>query len=258
MAGVSGVVSFGRTVVSRAREENVTFMAGSIAYQAFTSLAPLLVLAVFFVSLIAGERLADRVVALTGTLVAPTATPVVRAIIETQPAVGASVVGLITLVWGSFRLFHGLDTAFSEIYDTQSASSLRDHVEDVVVVAVALFGAVFAAVLATAAFAALDVPHLGLVAPFLLIGGLVPAFYPMYRRFPDADVSLRETLPGVLVAATGWAGIQAVFQVYVAFAGRATTASVIGAVLFLLTWLYLGSLVLLVAAVVNATVANRG
>ncbi len=87
----------------------------------------------------------------------------------------------------------------------------------------------------------------------MLVGGLTIAFLPMYYFFPDVDVSVREVLPGVLVAAVGWAALQSLFQVYVALSSSSDSAGPIGAILLLLTWLYFGGLILLVGAVVNAT-----
>jgi len=59
--------------------------------------------------------------------------------------------------------------------------------------------------------------------------------------------------PGVIVAAIGWAALQALFQIYVAISSSSESAGPIGAILLLLTWLYFGGLILLVGGVVNAT-----
>ncbi|WP_345782557.1 YhjD/YihY/BrkB family envelope integrity protein [Halostagnicola sp. A-GB9-2] len=53
--------SFAETVVRGISQENVTFMAGSIAYQAFISLISLLVLVFFLVSVVGDEGLASQV-----------------------------------------------------------------------------------------------------------------------------------------------------------------------------------------------------
>lgn len=258
MSGVERVRSFLTRVVTAVREENVPFMAGSIAYQAFVSLVPLLVLAVFLVSLVSDRRLAARIVGFFRATFSPAvAAAIERAISGQTGSVRASLIGLVTLLWGTFKVFRGLDTAFSEIYGTSGSNSLPDQVVDGVVVLAALGGALVATVLATTAFAALSLPYLGVLTPLLLVVGLVVAFVPMYWRFPDADASLRTTLPGVAVAALGWMTLQALFQAYVALAGASDAAGFVGAALLLLTWLYLGGLVLLLGAVVNAVVAGQ-
>lgn len=256
MASFSGMLAFVRTVWRRVQAENVTFMAGSIAYQAFLSLVPLLVLTIFFLSLIGGEQLATRITALLDTVLTPDVAPIVRAAFRVHPTASASFIGMITLVWGVFRVFRGLDTAFSEIYGTQAANTLVTQVVDGLVAVVALLGSLFATTLAATVFAALAVPSIGVLIPLLLVINLSIAFFPMYWRFPNTDVSLSETVPGVIVAAVGWTMLQAVFEAYVAVVGRLDTAGVLGAMLLLLVWLYLDSLLLLLGAVVNAVVAD--
>lgn len=130
MSRARQALGFARTVGARLREENVPFMAGSIAYQAFVSLAPLLVLTLSYLSLFDGEQFGVAVTALLGALLAK--------------SVAAAVVAL-------------------------AAPS-----------------------------------YLGFVTPIVLVAGLCLAFFPMYWRFPDTDMTVRETVPGVVVAAVGW------------------------------------------------------
>ncbi|AXG08413.1 YihY/virulence factor BrkB family protein [Haloplanus rubicundus] len=249
-------IMFVRVVWRRIREENVTFMAGSIAYQAFISLVPLLVLTLFVLSVVGKEQFAARLTTTLDAALAPNVAPIVSAAFQLNPTAGTSIVGMITLLWGSFRVFRGLDMAFSEIYGTQQETTLISQILDGAVALISLIGALFAMTLATTIFVALNVPYIGVVTPLLLFAGLLIAFFPMYWRFPNTDISIGETVPGVFVAAVGWAILQAVFETYVVFVGRLDTASLLGAILLLLLWLYLGSFLLLVGAVVNAVVAS--
>ncbi|MCL7418467.1 MAG: YihY/virulence factor BrkB family protein, partial [Halalkalicoccus sp.] len=174
---------------------------------------------------------------------------------------GAGVIGAVTLIWGTLKIFRGLDTAFSEIYDTAADNSFLDQLVDGLVVLGTIGGAVLGAVVATTAFAALpEIPFIGLLNPLVLVVGLTVVFYPMYSRFPDVEgLTPKQVLPGVIVAAVGWALLQALFQVYIGYAGGGSTSGsdVIGAILLLLTWLYFSGLVLLLGAVVNAVIAGR-
>ncbi|WP_049901493.1 YhjD/YihY/BrkB family envelope integrity protein [Natrinema sp. J7-1] len=250
-----GVPPFANAVVAGIQEKNVTFMAAGIAYQAFISLLPLLVLVFFLVSVLGGEGLAQQVSSATEGFLPESGRIVLEDGIEgsTGPA-GTSIIGLLVLFWGSLKIFRGLDTAFSEIYASTEDNSLVDQVRDGAVV----FGAIGVALAATGAtsivFAFFPTNLVvGLVNPLVLVVGLTIAFLPMYYFFPDVDVSVREVLPGVLVAAIGWAALQSLFQVYVALSSSSESAGPIGAILLLVTWLYFGGLILLVGAVVNAT-----
>ena len=254
-----GAVPFARAVIDEFKAENVTFMAGSIAYQAFASLIPLLILLFFAISLVGDQALAERVTALTRSFLPQNASELLgNAVGGSAGSAGASIIGLVTLLWATLKIFRGLDTAFSEIYDSEAENSFLDQLTDGLVVFLALGVAIVAAGAAGTAFAAFEeVPFIGLLSPLLLVVGLTIAFFPMYYLFPDIEVSLWEVLPGVVVAAVGWTALEALFQVYVSVADKTDAYGVIGAILILLTWLYFSGLVLLLGAVVNAVIAGR-
>ena len=256
---LSGVKPFARAVLDEFRTENVTFMAGSIAYQAFVSLLPLLILLFFIISAIGDQQLAARVTSQTQSFLPQSARELLgNAISGNVGSTGASAIGLVTLLWGSLKIFRGLDTAFSDIYDTEVENSFVDQVTDGLVVFVTLGLAIVAAGVATTIFGYFQgIPFIGILSPLFLILSLTIAFFPIYYFFPDMDLSIREVLPGVVVAATGWAALQVVFQIYVSFSSKTDAYGILGAIILLLTWLYFGGLVLLLGAVVNAVIADR-
>ena len=256
---VKRAIPFGKKVINEFQAENVTFMAGSIAYQAFVSLLPLLILLFFVVSAVGDQALASRITTLTQSFLPPSARTLLgNAISGNVGGAGASIIGVVTLLWGSLKIFRGLDTAFSDIYDTESENSFTDQITDGLVVFVTLLLAIVASGAATTIFAYFqEIPFVGLLSPLLLVVSLVIAFSPIYYFFPDIDVSLREVLPGVVIAAIGWTLLQSLFQVYVSFSDKTAAYGILGAILILLTWLYFGGLILLLGAVVNAVIAGR-
>ena len=252
---VRNAVPFVKDVVAGIQDKNVPFMAASIAYQAFISLIPLLVLVFFAVSVIGDEQFAAEVGAATeGFLPESGQLLLEEAIAESPATAGSTIIGLVIVLWGSLKIFRGLDTAFSEIYGSTAATSVVEQLQDALVAFGAIGVAVLAAGAASIVFAFFpDNLFLGVVNPLLLIGGLTLAFLPMYYRFPDVELAVRDVLPGVLVAAVGWAALQSLFQIYVSVASGSESAGPVGAILLVLTWLYFGGLVLLGGAVVNAT-----
>ncbi|WP_327051243.1 YihY/virulence factor BrkB family protein [Halomicrococcus gelatinilyticus] len=247
-----------KRVFSDFSEKNVTFMAAGIAYNAFVSLAPMLLLLLFVVSIFGGG-LEARIATTAGNWLPGPIADVVRRIFQGGSATtGVSVVGLVVLLWGTLKIFRGLDTAFSEIYETENRNSFVDQLTDGVVVLAALVVAVVATVGATALFSVFAdlIPFVGLLSPLVLVVGLVAAFLPMYYRFPDVDVSVSDVLPGVVIAAIGWAALQGVFQVYLSFSNPGT-GSFFGGVIVVVTYLYFSGLVLLLGAVVNAVVGGH-
>ncbi|MFC4543548.1 YhjD/YihY/BrkB family envelope integrity protein [Halosolutus amylolyticus] len=256
---IRGAVPFVRGVVAGIQEKNVPFMAASIAYQAFISLIPLLVLVFFLVSIVGDEQLATEVGAATEGFLPESGQLLLENAIEDSPATaGSSIIGLVVVLWGSLKIFRGLDTAFSEIYGSTAENSFVDQLRDALIAFGAIGIALLAAGGASVVFAFFpDSLFVGFLNPILLVVGLTLAFLPMYYRFPDVDLSVREVLPGVVVAAVGWAILQSLFQVYVSFASDSESAGPVGAILLVLTWLYFGGLILLSGAVVNATYAGR-
>ncbi|NEU55707.1 YihY/virulence factor BrkB family protein [Halorussus sp. MSC15.2] len=258
MSTLSRARGFGKRVYADFSEKNVTFMAAGIAYNAFVSLAPMLLLLLLVVSTFGGG-LEARVVAVAGNwLPGPIANVVEEIFRGNSSAAGASVVGLVVLLWGTLKIFRGLDTAFSEIYETRGRNSFVDQLKDGIVVLVALVVAIVSTIGVTVAFSRFSdsIPFVGLLTPLVLVAGLVIAFYPMYYRFPDTEVGLDDVLPGVVFAAVGWAVLQGVFQVYLLFKDPGS-GSFFGSVILVVTYLYFSGLVLLLGAVINAVVGGH-
>jgi len=258
MGSVSEARDVAKRVYAEFSEKNVTFIAGGIAYNAFISLAPMIVLLFLIVSA-AGGGLEQRVVDAASTwLPGPIADVFTELFQGDQSVGGASVIGIVVLIWGTLKIFRGLDTAFSEIYETDDTNSFVDKIKDGLVVFGALVVAVVATVGTSAVFAVLSdtIPFIGLLTPVVLLCGLVVAFFPMYYVFPDADLTPREVLPGVVFAAVGWAALQGLFHVYLTFSDP-SAGSFFGGVIVVVTYLYFSGLVLLFGAVINAVVGDH-
>jgi membrane protein len=257
--GASAAVRFGRTVLQVSSRSELAFMAASIAYYAFVSLLPLLLLLLVVFSTIGGEALAEDAAGLAGAYLTPQGQELITdALSGSAGEVGASVAGLAILLWSALRVFRAMDIAFARIYGTSADRSLLGGLEKGVLVLIAI-GLALAVMTATGAvFARLEaVPYIGLLSPLALLAGLTAIFFPMYYLFPNADVTVREVLPGAVLAAIGWASLEALFGFYVATASQYQAYGVIGGVILLVTWLYFGGIVLLFGVVINVVVAGR-
>lgn len=243
--------------MSEARRVEVGFLSAAIAYYAFVSLVPMLLLGLAVGSVVGGPNLANAVVGATSTVLAPAGQELVRdALVGADPGQrgGATVAGLALLLWSGLRLFRGLDDAFRRIYGTRR-SRLTAQVRDAFVLFLAITGGVAAAVLLGGVLPAVTV--LGSVGTVLLPITLTVVFLPIYYFLPETDVSIREALPGTGVAAVGWWLLTEVFRVYAANAAQYELYGVLGAVLLLLTWFYLAGTIITVGGIVNAVLAGR-
>ena len=248
-------LTVGRAVVHEVRTERVTFMAGSIAYHAFVSLLPLLLLVLAVVAALDRPGIERGVVALAAALFSPGAGDVLVAELRSASP-GVSLLGLVVLVWGTLRIFRGLDTAFSDIYETEAHNTLVDQFGDGLLVLVCIGAALLVGAALERALA-FD-GTLGWVAGrAVLVAGLALAFLPMYYVFPDEPgMTVREVLPGVGFAAVGLTAFASLFRVYLEASGGGS-GGVLGGVLVFLTWLYFSGLVVLVGVVINAVFSNR-
>lgn len=260
---IQSAVSRAKVVRTVFSEKNVTFLAGSIAYSAFVSLVPLVMFSLLAVTVLGAPELQERIIEVATDSVSPSVGGVIEVMIEQQrgagagSTVGASLIGVLTLVWGALKVFRGLDTAFSEIYETTAQESLVGQIKKSLLVLLTLTLGIIAMVGATSIVAFFSsIPFIGVVVPLLLIVGLVVAFFPMYYLFPDINIEPRDVLPGTIVGAVGWAILQVLFQVYVSLSGGGD-GNLIASILLLVTWLYFSGVILLLGAVVNAVAVGR-
>ena len=259
MGRLGRIGSVARAVVLEMRREDVTFMAASIAYHALVSMLPILFLLVLVVSTFGSAELVDTVLGLTRSFL-PTAGRqiIVDALRNATGDAGLSVIGVGVLLWGTSKIFRAMDAAFAEIYDTRRDNSLLAQFRDAfVVLGTLVVIAVGAALFGTVVRIPPTVPFAESLADLVAVLGLAVAFVPIFSVFPDTDVSVREAVPGVVVAALGWAALEWLFHLYAAFTNKPDIYGLVGTLLLLVTWLYAGSLMLLVGASVNATLAGR-
>jgi YihY family inner membrane protein len=256
----SGVVSTVGDVWRAAREQEITFLAAGVAYYAFVSIFPLVLLALAAATAVGGEQLADRVVAATQQYVSPTGQNlIVEAITNAQGQGVASAFSVLLLLWSGLKLFRGLDEAFSLVYDVTAAETLLDTLRDAVVVLVAIVLAAAAVVGLGAVLPAVlpDVPFAGVIGVLAIIPLLVLLFFPIYYVFPDVEMEPREALPGAALAGVSWTVLVGGFRVYAGSAGTVSLYGAVGGVILFITFLYVASTVIILGAVVNAVLAGR-
>lgn len=253
-----GVSELAVRVVRRIRRDNLSFMAGSVAYQAFMSLLPLVVSIALVATTLLGRQAARRAISLTDSVLPdPVQSLVVPVITGEVSTTAVSVVSFGILVWGAIGLFRTLKTAFESIYGTRQQGSLRTSLTDALVAFGTVVGAVLVAVGAAGTPLLTDLRGVALLSSLGLPVVLTVAFLPVYYLFPGRPLPIRRAVPGAVVAALGWSLLQWAFQFYLQFVASPDVAGVLGTVLVLLTWLYYGSYIILFGALVNATAADR-
>jgi YihY family inner membrane protein len=246
-------LAVGTTLLRVVRRSEVSLLAAAIAYYALVSLFPLLLLSLAAASILGGEAFADTIVSSLSGVLSPSGETLVRdSLTSASGRGGATLVGIGLLVWGGLKLFRGLDIAFSMVYGDHTVEPLPVQIRNAVTALLAVGVAISATILVGIAARALGIPIGVLGLPAVLTA----AFLPLFVIFPDADLSLREALPGAVFAAVGWTVLSAAFQVYAAAAESAALYGVVGGVLLLVTWFYLGGIILLLGVILNGVLAG--
>jgi len=246
------IPSLARGLHAEYRRVNLSFMASSLAYQAFVSLLPLFVSMFLLVTVIGGRGFATEVLTATESVLPSEAQRLLAQAIQSEiSSTATSTISLLVLLWGSLELFRSLKTAFATIYGTQATNSLLRQLHHALVAYLLLIAAIVAAVGATSVSIVSELPFVDLLSVVALLGGLTVVFLPVYYLFPDVPISPRRALPGAVIAAVGWTLLQRLFQLYVQYVADPDIAGALGTILVLLVWLYFGSYVVLIGAVVN-------
>ncbi|MFC5278200.1 YihY/virulence factor BrkB family protein [Halorubrum rubrum] len=248
-----------RRVVDISFDRQVTFLAAAIAYYAFVSLVPALLLLVVVASAVFGDAIAVQLAAVAGDFLTPAGEEAVAAAVSSASGrTGAGMLGIVVLLWSTLKVFRGLDTAFGALYGDASPPGFREQVTDAIAVVVGVGVGIGVMVAVGTFLAAVDaIPAVEAASILALPAVLTVVFLPLYYLLPEPAIGVGEALPGAAFAAGGWTLLQAGFQVYAANAGQYQVYGVIGGVLLLVTWLYLAAVVVVVGGVINVAVAGR-
>ncbi len=248
-----------RVILRETRAHNLSFLAGSLAFYTFLSLLPIILLVWISAATVAGDTVTEQLIEWTRQYLSPSGQAViVEAVRTARTEANGSILGVAVLVWSIIRIIRGVDIVFRQLYSQPDGKSLMRQVRDGLVGFLAISVAV-AAMIVAGVFLALvaRLPLLGAVAPILLLIGLTIVFLPLYYIFPPVPVTFREIIPGAAVAAIGWGLLQGLFHVYAAVTPINDMYGVVGSVILILLWMYVGAFILLWGIVVNVVLAGR-
>ena len=247
------------TAVALARQRDVSFLAGGIAFFAFLSLIPSMVLALAVGSLVGGEAFAGRVLELVESYLSAEGTQILtEALEDSRGLAGVSAVSSVFLLWSSLKVFRAIDVAFDRVYRIDASTPLLEQLRNGTVVSLAItagIGALLAVQTLLARIAGVGV--LALLGWPATVVGLVVVLLPLYYWLPPVEQSVRAVVPGTGLAVVGLVVLGRLFGSYAALAGQYQAYGAVGAVLLFLLWLYFGALILIGGAVVNAAIRER-
>jgi membrane protein len=251
-----GVRELAATIVALVRSQRLSVAAAGVAYYAFNALLPTLVLVVLAASASGQVGVAAERVARLANVSTQTVGVVENAVQEGEGAAQLAVLAGLVATWSTLSLGRAVSNVFRDVYSDVDHTPL-ERAADVIVVFLTWVAAVLLVLVVGILLALVEqavVVTLGW--PLVLFVALLVVLLPMYLVFPPS-VSLREALPGTALAAAAWTGSAMVFNAYAARAVSVRLFGLVGVVLLVLTWLYVGSLALVAGAATNAVLADR-
>ena len=253
-------------------EDNLLMIAAGVSFYAFLALFPALAAMVSLAGLIMDPADVERLVASATGILPPEALQIIRdqvheVVTTSNEALGVGlVVSLSLALWTATAGIKALMTALNIVYDERESRGYLGYYGTAFVLTL---GAMVFAPAALMLVAALPVllerlpPVLGIflgVARWLLLGGaLLVALAVVYRYAPSRErAQWRWVTWGSAVAMVLWLIGSALFSLYVAkFGDYNKTYGALGAIVILLTWFYLSTVVILLGAELNAEMEHQ-
>lgn len=260
------------SALGRARRRHITDSAAALAYYSFSALPSILLVSLGAFGLAAGRPAVDTVAGKLDQVAPAQAVSLFRQsldriVSDQRTGLTLLAVGVVLALWTATGAMTALQRSLNGVYECQETRGfLSRRLTALRMLAIAVAGIL-------PAFALLVLgPHVsrwvgkatGLESQMgwiwwiaqwpVLIGGLLVAAQGLLRLGPSMERPRRRILaPGAVLAALGWLGASGLFAFYVSrFGSYNKTWGSLSAVIVTLVWLWLGGLVLLLGAEVDA------
>lgn len=248
--------------------DDISLLAAALTYYSFFSLFPMILLAIIVAGLLVKPEDASNFIFTQVAAVAPGSTSLLsdamdKAFQNRNNAGWLALIGVVTLAFSASNAFSTLYKAINRAWNTEHRPSIvMDKVISfammVVAAAVALASLLSSAILTSIRSFTQSrigtVPGEQIFFQFLSLGlSLVLVFgvlLLMYRFLPRTYVRLSDVWLGALLAAVGWTLTKELFSIFLGSSFQTYDAvyGTVGAVIALLTWIYISSLIILTGA----------
>jgi membrane protein len=272
------IVEVVKRTAQHAFKDDVTGMAGDLAYRFFLALFPFFIfltaLGTYIASAFHIANPAQKIVSNIGGELPPDVAHLVQnqlqQIIKAQ-STGLLSIGIIGTLIAASSGFSALFKAFNRAYGAHESRPLWERYVFAFVLTVlagTLVAVAFTLLVVGELFGARLVRDIGVPGAYqtviavgrwgVSIALILSAVILIYRIIPDRDIRLVRALPGAALFAIAWAAMTYGFAFYLQQSSsyNATYGALAGAAI-LLIWFYLTSLLLLIGAELNAVLDGR-
>ena len=258
-------------------EDKAPRLGAALAYYSVFSIGPLIVLTIGVASLIFGAEAAQGEIVdeLKGTVGEPVARSLEQMLAQghqTGWGAGATIVGIVTLLFGASGVFGQLQDALNTVWKVapRPGRGIRGMIRDRFLSLTMVLGTGFlllVSLMLTAALAALShslsrampaVPVLWMVLEQVIAIGVISLLFAMiYRFLPDARIAWRDVGIGAVMTAVLFTLGKFLLGWYLGREGVASAFGAAGSLVVVLLWVYYSSLILLFGAEVTRVYAEK-
>jgi membrane protein len=257
-----------RALVAKFFADRGTHLAAMVAYFALLSFVPLVFLSLSLLGLAHRADASDFLVKELGRAFPTTSLQSILTLVHRvqDNAATLGIVGGIALLWSSLSLFSVLESAFNIVYGRPNRSFLRGKGIAAIVMIATVTTLFVSLVIGGAGFDVLKryapgfvgnsiVAYVVSIAASLL--GVFVFVLVSYRVLTNAEVTVRDVLPGAVLAAIVLEASFQVVPIFVRLADVSPVLRVLGGPVILLLWLYLMANVIVFGAELNWWQAER-
>jgi len=258
--------------VQKVMKDNVGILATIIAWNALTSMVPIIVGIIAITGVVLqGHPSTEQAViqhlsaALKGALTTKDITLMVKATTRHSGLFG--LLAIAGVLWGGSNIGGAISTAFQPIFEVGGRNFLKEKLIDIgmiFVIAILLIVIVVATTYSAIVNRMFSGFPLSSAASFVIgiaVGSIAAfaLFYAIYTAFPNTErtLKLHHTWAGSLVAAVLFEALSTVWPIYAHFSHFSRYGAIVLPILLLTAWLYLFALIMVVGAEVAAIMALR-
>jgi membrane protein len=257
-----------RALVAKFFADRGTHLAAMLAYFALLSFVPLTFLALSLLGLVHRADASDFLVKELSRAFPTTSLKSILSLVHRvqDNAATLGVVGGIALLWSSLSLFSALESAFNIVYGRPNRRFLHGKG-----VAAAVMVATITTLFASLVVGALGVEIIKRYAPGFVANsvsayvlsiavsllGVFLFVLTAYRLLTNAEVTVRDVMPGAVLAAVVLESSFQIVPIFVRLADVNPVLRVLGGPVILLLWLYLMANVIVFGAELNWWLAER-
>ena len=245
-------------VIRKFADDRAGGLAALIAYYAFFSLFPLMLVAVTVMSYIlhGNEQLQNRIVDSMLVNLPIIGTQIRGGIHSINGSMFALTVGIAGALWAGMGVLASVESALDDIWDVprRERASMIPRLIRGAIVLVALGAAVLVAALTAGISTAMSSVPAAVIAWSIAAVLNVGTMMIIFRVLTAAEARWRDVWPGASLAGVAWTGLQVLggYIVGKRISGASDVYGVFAVVIGLLSWLYLGAQVTVLAAEFNA------